>query len=104
MPIRYVLSVLIMRDNINYFNCMKRKCEQCKNYINCFKYKKKRENKRRKEKMIIDAMILAWILSWFNLDNILIDAINQILNTNYTTAVYWLLFFAAGLIATLIKR
>lgn len=54
--------------------------------------------------MIIDSMILAWILSLFNLDNILIDAINQILNTNYTTAVYWLLFFVVGLIATLIKK
>ncbi len=54
--------------------------------------------------MIIDSMILAWILSLFNLDNILIDAINQILNANYTTAVYWLLFFVVGLIATLIKK
>lgn len=54
--------------------------------------------------MIIDSMILAWILSLFNLDNILIDAINQILNTNYTTAVYWLLFFVVGLIATFIKK
>ena len=53
---------------------------------------------------MIDAMILAWILSWFNLDNILVDAINQILNTNYTTAVYWLLFLVIGLIATIIKR
>jgi hypothetical protein len=53
---------------------------------------------------MIEIMMLAWILSWFNLDDILIDAINQILNTNYTTAVYWLLFFAAGLIATIIKR
>lgn len=25
---------------IDYMQCMKRKCEQCKNYINCFKYKK----------------------------------------------------------------
>lgn len=50
MPIRYVLSVLIMRDNINYFNCMRRKCEQCKNYINCFKYKKERKSKGEKKK------------------------------------------------------
>lgn len=53
---------------------------------------------------MIKMMILAWILSLFNLDNILIDAINQILNTNYTTVVYWLLFFVVGLIVTLIKR
>lgn len=50
MSIRYVLSVLIMRDNINYFNCMRRKCEQCKNYINCFKYKKERKSKGEKKK------------------------------------------------------
>ena len=53
---------------------------------------------------MIEAMILAWILSLFNLDNILVEAINQILNTNYTTAIYWLLFFVIGLIATIIKR
>lgn len=47
MPIRYVLSVLIMRENINYFNCMRRKCEQCKNYINCFKYKQSLKNKNK---------------------------------------------------------
>lgn len=55
MPIRYVLSVLIMRENINYFNCMRRKCEQCKNYINCFKYKqslkKKNKNKKREGRL-----------------------------------------------------
>ena len=50
MPIRYVLSVLIMRENINYFNCMRRKCEQCKNYINCFKYKKEVKNKDDRRK------------------------------------------------------
>ena len=39
-----------MKDNINYFNCMKRKCEQCKNYINCFKYKKEKKQKGEKKK------------------------------------------------------
>ena len=29
---------------------------------------------------MIGTMIIAWILTWFNLDNILVDAINQIFN------------------------
>lgn len=33
-----------MRDKINYANCMKRKCEQCKNYDYCFRYRPKKEN------------------------------------------------------------
>lgn len=53
---------------------------------------------------MIRAMLLAWILTCFNLDNILVEAINQILNTNYTTAIYWLVFFVIGLIVTLIKK
>lgn len=46
-------------------------------------------------------LILAWILTWFDLDTILINAINQIFNTDFTTAVYWLLFFIIGLIVKL---
>lgn len=53
---------------------------------------------------MIGTMILAWILTWFKLDEILVTAINQILNTNYTTAIYWLLFFIVGLIVMLIKK
>ena len=41
---------------------------------------------------MIRAMILAWILTCFEVDNIFTEAINQIFNTNYTTAIYWLLF------------
>ena len=28
-----------MRDKINYANCMKRKCEQCRYYDYCFRYR-----------------------------------------------------------------
>ena len=28
-----------MKDKINYANCMKRKCEMCKYYDECFRYK-----------------------------------------------------------------
>lgn len=33
-----------MRDKINYANCMQRKCEQCRYYDYCFRYKPKKEN------------------------------------------------------------
>nr|DAW02281.1 MAG TPA: endonuclease III [Caudoviricetes sp.] len=29
-----------MRDKINYANCMQRKCEQCKYYDYCFRYRR----------------------------------------------------------------
>lgn len=35
----YVQSVYIMSDKINYANCMKRRCEQCKYYDYCFRYR-----------------------------------------------------------------
>ena len=35
---------------IDYMQCMRRKCEQCKNYINCFKYKKEVKNKDDRRK------------------------------------------------------
>lgn len=37
--ILYVQSVYIMSDKINYANCMKRKCEQCRYYDYCFRYR-----------------------------------------------------------------
>lgn len=37
---------------------------------------------------MIETLIIAWILTWFNLDNILVDAINQICNTDFNVAVY----------------
>lgn len=35
----------LMKDKINYANCMKRKCEQCKYYYYCFRYRKEGGNK-----------------------------------------------------------
>lgn len=41
-----------MKDKINWKECMKRKCEQCKYYNRCFKEKiKKDERKNRRTKM-----------------------------------------------------
>ncbi len=47
---------------------------------------------------MIGTLIIAWILTWFNLDNILVDAINQIFNTEFTVAIYWFIAFIIGVI------
>ena len=40
-----------MKEKINYAECMKRKCSECKYYDECFEYKEKKggiKNVRRK--------------------------------------------------------
>lgn len=34
-----------MKEKINYDNCMKRKCQECKYYNYCFEYRKKTNKK-----------------------------------------------------------
>ena len=41
-----------MKD-INYANCMKRRCEQCKYYDYCFRYRPKRKGEKENEKIKI---------------------------------------------------
>lgn len=53
------------------------------------------------EKEMFTILIVAWILTWFDIDNLVIDGLNQILNTNFTTAVYWLFFFIIAVISLL---
>lgn len=53
---------------------------------------------------MISALITAWILTWFDLDVIIIDAINQIFNTSFTTSVYWLAFLIIGLIGSILNK
>lgn len=50
---------------------------------------------------MIGGLIIAWILSWFNVDDILIQAINEIFNTNFTTAVYYLVAVILGAISNI---
>lgn len=47
---------------------------------------------------MIITLILGWILTWFNLDEIVTNAINQIFNTDFTVVIYWLIFVIIGLI------
>lgn len=53
---------------------------------------------------MLSTIIVGWILTWFSLDDLIVEGINQIFNTNYTIAVYWLLFFIVGLIVVFIKK
>lgn len=47
---------------------------------------------------MIGTMIVAWILTWFSLDDFIITGINEIFNTDFTVAVYWLIAFIIGVI------
>ena len=51
---------------------------------------------------IFDTLFCAWLMSWFDLDEILIKATNEVLGTNYSTAVYWLVAFALGVILSIV--
>ena len=52
---------------------------------------------------MLEIMLLAWVLTWFKLDQLFVEGINQIFNTNFTTAIYWLLFLIIGVIHVLIE-
>ena len=53
---------------------------------------------------MISTLITAWILTLFDLDEIIIDAINQLFNTSFNTNVYWLAFLIIGLIGNIIDK
>lgn len=41
-----------MSDKINYANCMKRKCEQCRYYDYCFRYRPEKEVEKIEYKQV----------------------------------------------------
>nr|DAP55121.1 MAG TPA: hypothetical protein [Caudoviricetes sp.] len=36
-----------MKDKLNWKECMKRKCEQCKHYDRCFKKERKKDERKK---------------------------------------------------------
>ena len=52
---------------------------------------------------ILFALIIAWLLTCFNMDEILIAGTNEILGTDFSTNVYWLIAFIIGVIMTIIE-
>lgn len=53
---------------------------------------------------MIGTMIVAWILTWFSLDDLIITGINEMFNTNFTVAVYWLIAFIIGTIICIVEQ
>ena len=52
---------------------------------------------------ILFALIIAGLLTCFNMDEILIAGTNEILGTDFSTNVYWLIAFIISVIIALIK-
>ena len=52
---------------------------------------------------IVSSLIIAWILTYFGLDTILISAINEVAGKDYSTNVYWLIAAIIGVIGTFIE-
>ena len=53
---------------------------------------------------MIGTMIIAWILTWFSIDDLLIKGINEICNSDFSTAIYWLIAFIIGAIIYIIGK
>ena len=51
---------------------------------------------------IISILLFALFLTLFDLDEILVKAINEIFNKNFSTSIYWLAAFIIGLVITFI--
>lgn len=47
---------------------------------------------------MIGTLLLGWILTWFGMDELFIDGINQIFNADFGISIYWLTFFIIGII------
>lgn len=47
---------------------------------------------------MIEVFLIGWILTWFGLDHLVIEGINQLCNTNYNVAVYWFIIFIIAII------
>lgn len=52
---------------------------------------------------MLETLILGWILTWFKLDTIFVEAINQVFNTTFNTAIYWFIFITIGFTVKIIK-
>ena len=52
---------------------------------------------------MINGLLLAWILSLFNFDNIFVEAVQTFVHFKVITAHYYLLFALLGLISRLLE-
>lgn len=52
---------------------------------------------------MISTMLFAWILTWFDVHTLVISEINNIFNTDFTTATYWAVFLIIGIVRHFLK-
>ncbi|WP_425203721.1 hypothetical protein [Priestia megaterium] len=52
---------------------------------------------------LLSGLLFAWVLSWFGFDNLAVKGINELLQINATTASYYLIAVALGIIAGLLN-
>ncbi|MBE3101007.1 MAG: hypothetical protein IMZ47_01905 [Firmicutes bacterium] len=52
---------------------------------------------------IIGGLFLAWVLTWFNVDRIIIDGINELFALSISTAGYYVLFAIIGFISNVVS-
>lgn len=45
---------------------------------------------------MIWTLIISWILTWFSIDDLIIAGINELFDTDFTVALYWLIAFIIG--------
>ncbi|HZK33819.1 MAG TPA: hypothetical protein VFD33_00730 [Bacillota bacterium] len=52
---------------------------------------------------IIGGLLLAWILSWFRIDNTIINGVNELFGLEITRSGYYVIFALIGLLADLLR-
>jgi len=52
---------------------------------------------------MLEALLVAWILSWFGFDDLFTKGFNELTGKNITTAGYYIVFCLVGLTFDLLK-
>ena len=53
---------------------------------------------------MIWTLIISWILTWFSIDDLIITGINELFNTDFTVALYWLIAFMIGVAVHIVDK
>lgn len=53
---------------------------------------------------MIWTLIISWILTWFGIDDLIITGINELFNTDFTVALYWLIAFTISVIIYIVNE
>ena len=59
---------------------------------------------KKEVKIVIWTLIIFWILTWFSIDDLIITGINELFNTDFTVALYWLIAFIIGAIVYIVDK